>query len=185
MTDRAAFYDAMIRAMSEVSSFEAFSRAHIATKEYPIHDRFEEVTEYAKKKTADELYRLIKGLIYFTRVFPRSGGGSVSPISTLLEIFATKDPAREPELTAWIIDNRTNRYDPWGTSRQSYARSLGERAAELRDQAHARDVNLANESARQGYAALRKSNKSGSSAHSPSSDEAIEAYIRDQIFRDL
>jgi len=185
MTDRAEFYDAMIQEMSDVHSADDFARTQIAQKEYPIHDRFERVAKYAQKRSADELYQLIKGLIYFTRIFPSSGGGSVSPISTLLDIFAEKDPEREPELTAWIIDNRTNRYDPWGTSRYSYARSLGERAAELRDQAHARDVNLANESARQGYAALRKANNPGSGQHSPGSDEAIEAYIRDQIFRDL
>lgn len=185
MTDRAEFYDAMIQEMFDVHSADDFARTQIAQKEYPIHDRFERVAKYAEKRSADELYRLIKGLIYFTRVFPSSGGGSVSPISTLLEIFARKDPAREPELTAWIIDNRTNRYDPWGTSRDSGARSLAERAAELRDQAHARNVNLAKDSARRGYDALRRNNPHQSGLHSPGSDEAIEAYIRDQIFRDL
>jgi len=185
MTCRAAFYDEVIRAVSKIESFDDFSRTNIASREYPIHDRFDRVAEYAKKKSADDLYRLITGLIYFTRIFPSSGGGSVSPISTLLNIFASKDPKREPELTAWIVDNRTNRYDPWGTSRDSAARSLAERAAELSDLAHARNVNLAKEAARRGYDALRRPNAHPSELHSSGSDDAIEDYIRNQIFRDL
>lgn len=82
-----------------------------------------------------DLANLIRGLVAYGRVTGRSTGGSVSPIIPLYYAFAERFPKDEPDLTRWIVSNRTNEYDPFGSticnresSLEDYRRARGARA---------------------------------------------------------
>lgn len=72
-----------------------------------------------------DLKHLIKGLILVSQ----SGEffyGSGSPVITLYYHYTCMYPETEPNLTAWIADNRCNDYEPFGTCIHGNARSLKE-----------------------------------------------------------
>ena len=64
----------------------------------------------------DELRALIVGLVKFDVAHAgKACGGSVTPVPSLYFKFVKDYPEEEPELTAWIVQNRYNPYDPFGT----------------------------------------------------------------------
>lgn len=72
-----------------------------------------------------ELRSLIRGLIRYSReAGPSKSGGSASPVIPIYEVFVEKYPDEEPELTAWIVENRVNEYEPFGTIVHDNARNL-------------------------------------------------------------
>lgn len=89
--------------------------------------------ELGRELSDAELGELIRGLVLYSQA--RLGGtdGSVSPVIVLYRRYVKRFPATEPALTAWIVDHRTNAYEPFGTMRHFEVRSLAEfqrRAAE-------------------------------------------------------
>ena len=75
---------------------------------------------------ASDLENLIKGIVLYSQASRRSTGGSVSPVIVLYEQHVLQFPDREPALTAWIVDHRTNPYEPFGSAQHQEARSLHE-----------------------------------------------------------
>jgi hypothetical protein len=76
-----------------------------------------------RELSKDELDGLIRGLV-------RCGvGGSVSPAIPLFAFFARAYTHDEPSLTRWIVANRVNPYDPFGTVVCNDASSLEEHLA--------------------------------------------------------
>ncbi|GKS60523.1 hypothetical protein YTPLAS18_40500 [Nitrospira sp.] len=68
----------------------------------------------AEVLSVEELENLIRGLVLYSGA---SGWcrGSVSPVIALYWKFVRRAPRREPRLTGWIVRNRVNEYDPFGT----------------------------------------------------------------------
>lgn len=65
----------------------------------------------------EDLQHLIRGLVKYSQAAgPSKSGGSASPVIPIYTVYAEKYPACEAELTSWIIRNRVNDYDPFGTS---------------------------------------------------------------------
>jgi len=74
----------------------------------------------------EELSSFIKGLIKYSIITGTSTGGSASPVILLYWRYVNRFPKSEPELTNWIVENRTNEYDPFGTLSHYNARSMAE-----------------------------------------------------------
>jgi hypothetical protein len=72
-----------------------------------------------------DLYYLIRGLVLFSQ-YSGWSGGSVSPVVNLYLEYQRRFPESEPDLAAWIVDNRRNSYEPFGCSMHSKARSYAE-----------------------------------------------------------
>ncbi len=72
-----------------------------------------------------QLEALVKGLVYYSQASGFSGG-SVSPVIPLYHAFIDRWPADEPRLTAWVVDNTSNPWEPFGTSVHGKARSQAE-----------------------------------------------------------
>lgn len=177
-----ALYESIIYEMASVGHVEVIVD-RVVKRPVDIHDGFDRVYQYAKSKTAEELYLLIKGLILYTQSYRGCSGGSVSPIRVLLEEFQSKDPEREPELTSWIIDNRVNVYDPWGGQKFSDARSFKEYYDLLKVDNFRRESNLRMEHARQEYSSLRKDHPDfASQPPNHNSDQAILDMMTADIF---
>lgn len=75
---------------------------------------------------AAELEALIRGLLTYSKVSGRQIGGSCSPVIELYRVFTEVAPECEPELTAWIVANRTDSYEPFGSGNDEQATSLAE-----------------------------------------------------------
>ncbi|MHB1072791.1 MAG: hypothetical protein ACYC3Q_08195 [Gemmatimonadaceae bacterium] len=80
----------------------------------------------------------------------------MSPVSTLYREFLSRAPADEPSVTAWIVENRHNEYEPFGTLVHGGARTRAEFLAYQEEQAHRRTRALAAELERQREAAAHK-----------------------------
>jgi hypothetical protein len=74
----------------------------------------------------EDVADLIRGLILYCRASGRSIGGSVSPVIVLYRSLIERVPEWEPPLTRWIVDNRTNPYEPFGTLNDEGATTYGE-----------------------------------------------------------
>lgn len=111
--------------------------------------------ELAPRLNEFELRNLIRGLVLFSRVTGWSGG-SVSPVIVLYRAYIERWPEREPALTGWIVDNRLNDYEPFGTICHGDARSQAElhqfRVCCAKDRA----ANMARDAERQQQAASLK-----------------------------
>jgi len=70
----------------------------------------------ANALTPDELEALIRGLILYGRKTGRCHQGPFSPVMWMFRRFAMNWPEREGELGGWIVANRVNPYDPFGTA---------------------------------------------------------------------
>jgi len=73
----------------------------------------------------DDLRRVIMGLVLYSRA---SGwnGGSRSPVLVLYHEFLRREPQDEPQVTSWIVANRRNGYEPFGTLGHGGARTQSE-----------------------------------------------------------
>ncbi len=80
----------------------------------------------AKVLSEDELRHLIQGLVLYSRARGRGIGGSASPVIFLYLTYIARFPNFEPELTAWVVDNRVNDYEPFGSSCHEGARTYAE-----------------------------------------------------------
>lgn len=96
----------------------------------------------ARRLSERDLESLIRGLISYGRLSGRSTGGSVSPVIPLYYAFAERFPKSEPSLTEWIVSNRINDYEPFGSTICNRELSLDDHRRAL----HARvSVAMANE----------------------------------------
>lgn len=74
-----------------------------------------------------DLRHLIRGLVrYPSMAGAQFSGGSASPVIPLYTEFVARYPHSEPELTTWIVRNRVNDYEPFGTIMNAGALSLQE-----------------------------------------------------------
>ena len=71
--------------------------------------------EAALKLDTKDLDRLIRGMVLFIRASFPSYYSSVSPVIVLYGCYIKRNPINEPELTRWIVANRVNPYEPFGT----------------------------------------------------------------------
>ena len=69
-----------------------------------------------------ELAALIRGVILVSQAL-RSTYGSGSPVIALYKAYRERFPESEPTLTRWIIEYRSNEYEPFGTVVNNSARS--------------------------------------------------------------
>lgn len=142
--------------MSEVSieTIEKFRRFYRAIESGEYSERIRIVRDEAIKSrqawrhaceslSEVELVELIKGIILWGRSNRKGNGGSASPVIPLYEIFHRKFPESEPLLGKWIIENRKNPYDPFGTICCSSSSSW----AEFKDCMEARAVDRENRKA--------------------------------------
>ena len=103
----------------------------------------------------EEIADLIRGLILYCRASGHQIGGSASPVILLYRILVDRAPSWEPKLTKWIVEHRTNPYEPFGTLNDGGAtthaefvewqqaraqRARANEAAELERQAGARKL---------------------------------------------
>jgi hypothetical protein len=101
------------------------------------------------------LRNLIRGVILYSRC-GRKTGGSVSPVIDLYRIYAERFPTQEPLLTGWIVDNRTNEYEPFGSTISNNERTLSEYVAERLARERRGAENSAAQEERQRIAAAEK-----------------------------
>ena len=73
----------------------------------------------------DHLANLIRGLVLYLAALG-GGPGSVSPVIYLYLAFVRRFPDHEPALTAFVRDNTTNDYEPFGFCGHLGARSWAE-----------------------------------------------------------
>ncbi len=78
---------------------------------------------WARSASDESLRRMMRGLVLYSRATD-SPAGSASPLIPLYWEFVSRAPRDEPEVTAWIVDNRTNEYEPFGTGKHGGARTL-------------------------------------------------------------
>jgi len=71
------------------------------------------------------LRALIRGLVLFGQASGWSGG-SVSPVLPLYRAYIARFPGEEPAMTGWIVFNRVNDHEPFGTPAHGGARTLAE-----------------------------------------------------------
>ena len=69
----------------------------------------------ARTRTPEQIRDLIRGLVLYSRASGRNLCGSVSPVSVLYRAMVHTRPKWEPAFTRWIITNRTNQWEPFGT----------------------------------------------------------------------
>ena len=100
-----------------------------------------------------DLRHLIMGLVLFSKDSGRSGG-SVSPVINLYYVYHERFPGTEPEIADWIVSNRRNGYEPFGTKMHPHARSWEQLMASRRTYEMQKMVRQ--EFADQAAAALRK-----------------------------
>lgn len=81
-----------------------------------------ELKDFAAGLTEPQLRDLIRGLVLHSQAGGFSGG-SVSPVVPLYRVYRERFPMHEPPLTAWIVENRINEYEPFGTVRHNDATS--------------------------------------------------------------
>lgn len=102
-----------------------------------------------------DLVLLMKGLVLYSRASGQSGG-SVSPVIALYREYMTRGPSDEPDVTAWIVANRVNNYEPFGTIMHGGARTQAEFHAHGAHRARERARGFAADAERQREAARRK-----------------------------
>ena len=74
----------------------------------------------------ESLSDLIRGLVLHSRALGFSPGGSVAPVICLYRSFVRRFPEDEPGLTAWVVANRVNSHEPFGSTIGNKASSLKE-----------------------------------------------------------
>lgn len=104
----------------------------------------------------DQLRLLIRGLVVFSKLRGRALGGSVSPVIWLFHVYANRFPECEPNLTRWVVANRVNPNEPFGTCADNDASSWADYLARRAARAARRDANMRLEKARQDAAADRR-----------------------------
>lgn len=87
--------------------------------------RWEEVLS---EWSAEEISNLIKGFVYFEKLSPSNGFGSVAPTPQIFSVYSSRVRAIEIDALAdWVLGNTVNEYCPFGTHNHG-AKSLKELA---------------------------------------------------------
>lgn len=81
--------------------------------------------QLARTLSESDLRNLIKGLVLLVRE-PLNGAGSVSPVIPLFECYRTRFESEERALGTWIVANRVNPAEPFGSGKFPAARTLSE-----------------------------------------------------------
>ncbi len=137
-----------------------------------VAENHEALYVLAKALPIAELDLLIRGFVRASRANRSMGLGSVSPVVQLLRTLSWRDRSAEERLTPWILANRVNPYEPFGThvdvttartlaefadikwkAAQLHAAALAERLAQ--EQA-ARDARRSDHATRQLWNAVRR-----------------------------
>lgn len=97
----------------------ALERHPIGGREIPFSP--EPWNTLAKSLPEAELRDLIRGVVLLSRGLQEGSsrskgiGGSVSPVIYLFRVYAQRFPEFEDELSTWVVQNRVNDYEPFGT----------------------------------------------------------------------
>lgn len=83
--------------------------------------------ELANTLSEEGLRLVVRGLVCYDRARgPGATGGSVSPVIRLCAVYAQRFPDQEPKLTQWVVANRVNEYEPFGSIICNHASSFSE-----------------------------------------------------------
>ena len=133
----------------------------------------------------EELRELIRGLVLYSRAIGQAIGGSVSPVIVLYRALVERSPAREPELTSWVVANRRNRWEPFGTlndgSATTYQAFVAYRQKQAEEQAERYRVGMLRQAADQAAKRQRdreESTKRIAAAVRRGDRAAVEALLR-------
>ena len=93
----------------------------------------------AKSLSEPRLRNFIRGLVLYHRATGEvpDGHGSASPVIHYYSEYIKRFPDSEPSLTAWIVDNRVNGYEPfgrWGIKARSQAELIAISQEDLKRQ---------------------------------------------------
>lgn len=105
-----------------------------------------------------DLEAVIRGLVHYSRT-GRPTGGSVSPVIWLFARYAARFPESEPSLTRWVVANRVNPYEPFGSVIENQATSIGEYVLRRLSRGARARSNEAIEHERKAEAASRRADK--------------------------
>ena len=104
------------------------------------------------------LQNLIRGLVLFSRASGWSGG-SVSPVVILYRCYEERFACTARALADWVIANRRNEYEPFGSAIPLAVRSRDESEEWKRAQTERRAANRADETRRQEQDAARRAER--------------------------
>ncbi len=114
---------------------------------------------HAARQLSDaDLINLLRGLIFYS-LASNWRGGSVSPVIHVYHEFLARNTENEPEVTSWIVDNRRNDYEPFGTIVHGGARTHAEFKAYRALCAERRAEGMARDAARQRRDAVAKADR--------------------------
>lgn len=82
-------------------------------------------TKFGSSLPRSDLEAIIRGLVVYSKSTGWSGG-SVSPVIALFRVYQERFPRFERRLADWILANRSNAYEPYGSARCGEARSREE-----------------------------------------------------------
>lgn len=177
-----------------VKQLESLGHAHEVGDPVPeLEERYvqtlrnssRDIRQHLQALSERELRQVMKGFILFSRQYSPYGlAGSASPFPVFFKVYAKRFPEQEPELCAWVVDNRVNPYEPFGTQAHNHARSLKEHQALVEAAAAKSRQNMEREAERQKIAhALRlerereRAQKSLPGAIARGDKQAIEALL--------
>lgn len=149
-----------------VKQLESLGHAHEVGDPVPVlEERYvqtlrtnsRDIRQYLQALSERELRQVLKGFILFSRQYSPYGlAGSESPFPVFFKVYAKRFPEQEPELCAWVVDNRVNPYEPFGTQAHNHARSLKEHQALVEAAAAKSRQNMDREAERQEIAHARR-----------------------------
>jgi hypothetical protein len=67
-------------------------------------------------RDAEDIRDALMGVVLVSRSLGRAIGGSVSPVVSMFRLLVERDPPWLNELSAWIVRNGVNEYEPFGSS---------------------------------------------------------------------
>lgn len=105
--------------------------------------------DLAKELSETDLAALIHGIVLYSIARNQSLGGSVSPVIVLFRCYRKRFPKTEPALSGWIVTNRVNLYEPFGSWVYPDARCYSEFLQESMVQAAKTERNIEQELQRQ------------------------------------
>lgn len=109
--------------------------------------------ELGQQLEREHLHKIIRGLVAYSQA---GGflGGSVSPVIALYHALVRRFPADEPDVTRWVVNNRVNPWEPFGSMVCNSATTQAGRARSIGALASARAKGAAIEEERQQAATL-------------------------------
>lgn len=123
----------------------------------------------------ETIRKVIMGLVLYSQASAWSGG-SVSPVIVLYREYLQREPADEPQFTTWIVANRRNDYEPFGTLDHGGARTQSELVAYEQRRSNERAERRAQEAERHTQDLVRQ--KKGAAAKLVRATDRLAAAVR-------